>query len=440
VKQAAMGTRRRMAMNIIDIALLCMLFVTLLMSAFFSGIETGAISLSRVHLKQKEEKGDKRARIMAALLRKPERLLTTVLLGNNLVNVTATVIFLLLAGRLWGLQRAELLTPLLLTPLILIFGEILPKAVFRHKADSLSLAFAGTLRAAIIVLGPVVKILMQVTRRLTRFIGGPEKRSAFIGREDIRLMFIEGAESGAIEKDERELIKGVIDFGTSTVREIMVPRIDIVAVRDDASLEEVCEVVEKSGHSRLPVYHEKIDDIIGIIYVFDIMRSGKLPEGKALRDFIRPVAFIPESKKVHDLLHELRRKQMFMAIVVDEYGGTGGLVTLEDLVEEIFGEIHDEYDVQHQPVTDLGEGLYVLDARMHKEEAEELLGMEFPDGEYETVGGFVLERLGKIPRKGESFQFDDFQVTVVDVTERAVRRVQFQLKPAEGKSHSDAMK
>lgn len=425
-------------MNVIDIVLLCILFATILMSAFFSGIETGVISLSRIHLKQREEKGDRSARIMTDLLRAPEHLLTTILLGNNLINVTATVVFLLWAARLWGMQRAELLTPLLLTPLILVFGEILPKAVFRHKADTLSLTFAGVLRASTILFAPGVNLLLRITKRLTRFLGRPEDQSPFIGREEIRLMFVGGAQSSAIEKDEQELIKGVIDFGAATVREIMVPRIDIIAVRDDAAWEEVSEVFEKTGHSRLPVYHEKIDDIMGILYIFDIMRAGQLPQKAPISEFIRPVEFIPESKKVHDLLHEFRRKQMFMAIVVDEYGGTGGLVTLEDLIEEIFGEIHDEYDVQRQPVTDLGEGRFVLDARMHKEEAEELLGVELPEGEYETVGGFVLEQMQKIPQRGDSFRFNNFQVTVVDVTERAVRRVQFQLLPGNGVRQAEA--
>jgi CBS domain containing-hemolysin-like protein len=162
------------------------------------------------------------------------------------------------------------------------------------------------------------------------------------------------------------------------------------------------------------------------------MRSGGLQDEKPVREFIRPVEFIPESKRVHDLLHEFRRKQMFMAIVVDEYGGTGGLVTLEDLIEEIFGEIHDEYDVQKQPVTNLGEGIYVLDARIHKEEVEELLETELPEGEYETVGGFVLEWMGRIPRKNESFKYKQFLVTVLETTERAVRRVKFQRIPEDG--------
>lgn len=412
-------------MNTADMALLCLLFATVLMSAFFSGIETGVISLSRVRLKQKEEKGSRHARIISELLRGPERLLTTILLGNNLVNITATMVFLLWAERRWGMRQAEVLTPLILTPLILVFGEVLPKAVFRHKADTLALMFADALKFTAVALSPGVILLTRVTDRFTRFLGA-EKRSPFIGREDIRLMLIGGEESGVMAKGERELIKGVIDFGTATVREIMVPRIDIVAIKDDMPWGEICEVFEKSGHSRLPVYHEKIDDIVGIIYVFDIMRAGRPPQAKSIREFVRPVEFIPESKKVHDLLHEFRRKQMFMAIVVDEYGGTGGLVTLEDLIEEIFGEIHDEYDVQKPPVTDLGEGLYVLDARMHKEDVAELLGSALPDGEYETVGGFVLERMGRIPKKGESFRHNDFQITILEANDRAVLRVKFQ--------------
>lgn len=427
-------------MNHTDILLLATLLIAIFLSAFFSGIETGVISLSRIHLRQREEKGDRRAAILSALLRKPERLLATVLLGNNLVNVTATMIFLVWAVRQLGIPRAEYVTPLVVTPILLIAGEILPKALFRHRADMLAIAFAQPLQAVMTAFSPGVAVLMRITNRLSSFLGGAERRSLFLSREDIRLMFIEGEEAGAIEEEEREMIKGVIDFGTTTVREIMVPRIDMVAVSDDSSWEEISEVFERSGHSRLPVYHEKIDEVIGMLYVFDLMRAGKPPAGKSLREIIRPVAFVPESKKVQDLLHEFRQKQMFMAIVVDEYGGTAGLVTLEDVLEEIFGEIQDEYDVEELPVANLGEGLFVLDARMHRYEAEELLGIKLPEGEYETVGGFVFEQLGRIPRKGESFQYDNFQVTILDATSRAVSRVKFQFVPAASRRETEKKK
>jgi putative hemolysin len=409
----------------IDMILFTGLVIMILLSAFFSGIETGLISLNRVRLRQREDEGDRRAIILSSLLKKPEQMLATILVGNNLVNVTATMIFLVWAMRMWGLSRAEFLAPLVVTPIILIFGEILPKSIFRHKADSYTPAFADPLHAIMALFSPVVFVLRKATGRLNAFIGGEQKRSPFISREDLRILFIEGKNHGVIEEKEREMIKGVIDVGTATVREIMAPRIDMIAIRDDANWDEVFDLFEKHGHSRMPVYHEKIDDIIGIIYLFDIMRGGAPLETSSIKDFIRPVAFVPESKKTHDLLHELRQKQMFMAVVVDEYGGTAGLVTLEDIIEEIFGEIHDEYDVEKMPVTNVGEGLFVLDARMHRDDAEELLGVRLPEGEYETVGGFILEQLRKVPKKGESFRYNDFEVTVLDATERAVTRVRF---------------
>ncbi len=413
-----------------DAALLAGLLLAILLSAFFSGIETGLISLNRIALRRREEKGERRAVVLGALLQEPERLLATILVGNNMVNVTATLIFLIWSARLWGHERAEWITPLVLTPLLLVLGEILPKTTFRHKADTLSPLFAHLLRGIVILFSPGVTVLTRAVGRLTSAFGGDEKRSPFVSREDVRLLFLEGEKSGAIEEDERELIHGVIDFGSTTVREVIVPRIDMVAVRDDSSWEKVCEAFEAHGHSRLPVYHEEIDEIVGMVYIFDLMRAGKPPEGNTIEEFIREIPFIPESKKVQDLLQEFRRQQMFMAVVVDEYGGTAGLVTLEDLIEEIFGEIRDEYDVQELPVTNLGEGLFVLDARMHSDEAEELLGIKLPEGEYETVGGFIFERLGRIPQKGESFQYDECQVTILEATERAVTRVRFKLGQA----------
>ncbi len=423
-----------------DILLLLGLLLMFGLSASFSGIETGIISLNRIALRQRKEKGDRRAIILTNLLRRPERLLAGILVGNNLVNVTAAIIFLILSTHIWGASRAEVLTPLVLTPLLLIFGEILPKTVFRHKADTLSPVFAPFLRAATLLFSPLVNALLRATNRLNAIMGGTEKKSPFITREDVRLLCAESEEEGVIEEEERELIHGVMDFGITTVREIIVPRIDVVAIADDTPWEEACEVFEAHGHSRLPVYHEQIDKIEGIVYVFDLMRTGKPPKDNSIREFIRPVTFIPESKKIQDLLHEFRQKQTFMAIVVDEYGGTAGLVTLEDLIEEIFGEIHDEYDVRDLPVTNLGEGLFVLDARMHKDEAEELLGVAMPEGEYETVGGFIFERLGRIPKKGESFRHSDFQVTILEATERAITRVKFELNPADGKRSSEKKK
>ncbi len=415
-------------MTLADIVLPVALLIVLCMSAFFSGVETGLISLDRVILKQREETGDENAVILRKLLRKPETVLTTILLGNNLVNVTATIVFLLWAVRIWGSQKGGILTPVILTPFILIFCEILPKAIFRHKADVLTLALASPLRTIMFLFAPAVAVITSVISKVMTFLGGNGKRSPFISREDVRLMFIDD-EGGIIEKDERAMIHGVIDLGTMAVREIVVPRIDMVAVRDDTAWEEIMQIFESSGHSRLPVYHEKIDDIVGIIYVYDIMRTGKSPLEHSIHEYLRPAAFVPESKKVHDLLHELRQKQMFMAIVVDEYGGTAGLVTLEDLIEEIFGEIHDEYDVKRLPLVNAGEGLFVFDGRMHRDEAEELLGLELPKGEYETVGGFILEQLRRIPRKGESFQFNGFKVTVLESTERSVAKVEFKRHP-----------
>ncbi len=414
-------------MGLTDMLLLAGLLLAILLSAFFSGIETGLISLNRIALRRREEKGERRALMLGKLLQKPERLLVTILVGYNLVNVTATVIFLMWSTRLWGSARAEWITPLALTPLLLVIGDILPKTTFRHKADTLSPAFAPFLRAIVFLFSPGVNALTRISNRLTGLLGGDEKHSPFMSREDVRLLFLEGEKNGAIEEDERDLIHGVIDFGTTTAREVIVPRIDMIAIRDDATWEQACETFEAHGHSRLPVYHEKIDEIVGIVYIFDLMREGKPPEGNTIQQFIREVPFIPESKRIQDLLQELRQKQMFMAIVVDEYGGTAGLVTLEDVIEEIFGEIRDEYDEKELPVSDLGEGLFVLDARMRSDEAEELLGVKLPEGEYETLGGFIFEQLGRIPRKGESFRYENCQVTILEASERAVTRVRFKV-------------
>ena len=415
-----------------DYVLLIGLFLTLLFSAFFSGIETGLISINRIALRRREENGDRRAAILGRLLENPERLLATILVGNNLVNVTATLLFLLWATTIWGSAWAERVTPLLLTPLLLIFGEIVPKTLFRHKADTLAPFFARLLQAVHRLLGPAVTMLTNVTSRMTSFNEDDEKQSPFMTREDIRLLFVEGEKGGAIESDERELIHGVIDFRGATAREVMVPRIDIIAVKEDATWEEACETFEEHGYSRLPVYDDEIDNIVGMIYIFDLMRGGNPPDESSIREFIRPIRFVPESKMIEDLLQEFRDEHSFIAIVVDEYGGTAGLVTLEDLIEEIFGEIRDESEKMEAPKFRRRKGGIVLSARMHTDEAEELLNIKFPEGEYETVGGFILEQLERIPRRGENFQYGPYQVTILEASERAVTRVRFMISREPG--------
>jgi CBS domain containing-hemolysin-like protein len=245
----------------------------------------------------------------------------------------------------------------------------------------------------------------------------------------------EAADQGLIEGDQRKLLQSIVDFGDTLVREVMTPRPDMVAIRDDATLGELRALFREQEYSRIPVYHENLDNIAGFVFVKDLIRltdaeKGTMRLNRDLQRLIRPATFVPETKRVPEMLKEFQRKQVQTAIVVDEYGGTAGLVTIEDLLEEIVGEIRDEYDVESEPIVDEGDGSFVFSAKVNIDEVRERLGVDIePDG-FETVGGYVLTRVGRVPAVGERFELDGLQVEVLEAERRRIHKVRFRLVPA----------
>lgn len=405
---------------------LFILFILLLLSAFFSAAETAFISFGKHHFQKLAEKDEKRARRLRFWFENPNRVLVTALIGNNIVNISASVIAATISYRYIHKLSAALVTGIM-TFVILVFGEIIPKSLAKKHSEKIAYYFTFPVMFFCFIFTPVAKFLLGISHFFVRIFGGRlESIIPVLTEDDIRAMVIAGEEEGIIEEKERDMITSIFELGDKMVREIMTPRVNIVAVKEDTSLKEVLTVMAREGYSRIPVYSESIDRIIGIVYIKDIIdyqvRESDVEDIK-VKDLMREPYFIPESKKVNELMKELQGKKIQMAIVVDEYGGTAGLVTMEDLVEEIVGEISDEYKKEPKEIHHLPDGELLVSGSTEIEKLNEEIGVDIPEGKFETVAGFVLDRFGKFPVKGESFVYNKYQFTVQDSDRKKVRLV-----------------
>jgi len=391
-------------------------FLFVLLQGFFAGYETGVVSANPIRISHLAEAGSRNAKAYSRLMRRRDRLLILTLVGTNVAVVCATILVAIRIGKVW--------TTLILTPISLIFGEIVAKSVFRHHATRLVLALVYPMRAFYIALFPVVACASAFSNRLLVLLTGRSWRDAPpLTREELRYVFLEGEESAAIEPAERAMIHRVIDLSTTMVKEIMVPRTRMVAVELGATQKQLVNLFERSGYSRMPVYETRIDNVIGIVNVFDIIREGVGKDEESIERFVRPTYYVPDTKRVGELLQELRARKTHMAIVIDEYGGTDGIVTLEDVMEEIFGEIQDEYDEEVPTVQPVGEHSVLVDASLGLEDASEALGTELPVEDADTLSGFILKRTGKIPAVGEAVEYGGLRFEIVETNGQRISKV-----------------
>ncbi len=399
--------------------------VLLLLSAFFSASETALFAVNRLRMRQMYEGGDPRAKVVIRLLEDPGRVLTTVLMGNNIVNVAASVLATAFLVNQFGPQRGAIYTIVIMTTLLLVIGEVTPKTFAAKYADRIALWVSLPINWLAAVINPLARVLSVIAAVIVRPLGGRVNlRSPLVTEEEIRLLVKMGEEEGVLEENERQMIHSIFEFRDTVAREVMVPRIDIIAVEDTAPLDEILRVVLAEGHSRIPVYHESIDHIVGVVYVKDLLSHLKAGRHTVpAKELMRPAFFIPEGKRLDDLFGDMRRKKMHMAIVVDEYGGTAGLVTVEDLLEEIVGPILDEYDVEEKLVEIVNERVASFDARMSIDEVNDLLGVELPAGEVDTLGGFVYTLLGHVPSQGETVTYDGLEITVERLEGQRIAKV-----------------
>ncbi|MFW5991855.1 MAG: hemolysin family protein [Halanaerobiaceae bacterium] len=406
-------------MILYSIILLC-LFI---LSAFFSGSETALMSVNRIKIRELAQEGDKKARTVDRLLNDQTRLLTTILVGNNLVNIAASAIATSLTIEIFGNSGVGIATGLV-TLIVLIFGEITPKSLGSKKAVKYSKFVAPFLYWLEKLIAPVISFFVFIIRV---FVGeGNLVSSSFLSEEEIRRFVNVSEEEGVIKKTERRMINSIFEFDDTSVREIMVPRIDMVCVEENTNLRQLVELAVEKGHSRIPMFQETIDKITGIIYVKDLLKLliGDEDEDISIKQYTRTAYFIPESKKINELLAEMKKRKVHIAIVLDEYGGTAGLITIEDLLEEIVGDIQDEYDLEPRQIEFVNENEIVVDARIDIDELNEILPEPIQDQEeYETISGFVLYMLGYLPAEGEKIEFDYFTIEINKIREHRLEKV-----------------
>jgi putative hemolysin len=409
----------------------CLLFLFVL-SAFFSGSEVALFSLDKKKLQNTFESNPLIMRYLQNLLDFPRRLLVTILLGNTVINVAASIIAVSLAidySHNSGFPRNIALTIeiICLTFCILIFGELIPKIWAAKNPVAFAKLISVPLYWLNVILFPVAEILTEAIRSLIGKFKLDKRKSAILSEEIAELANL-GHERGTIVEEEHGLISSIVNFRSVAVHEVMTPRVDIISVSAETNFNEMLDLIIKTRHSRIPLYREDLDEIIGVIYSKDLLPFIKNVESRvnfSLTKIARKAMFIPRTKLISSLMHEFQEKKMHLAIVVDEYGGTAGLITLEDIIEEILGEIRDEYDKEENPITKVGDNNYIILGKLSIDELNDLLNTTFSENSnYETVAGMILNHAGQIPKENYSFQIDGYTFTAKEIQNKRIKKVQ----------------
>jgi putative hemolysin len=387
-------------------------------AAFFAASEAAIVSLNRLRARALAEKHIRGSDRLERLLEQLNRTLTSILIGATFVLLAADSVATALFIH-WNLPNAAIWSTVVMTVVILIFGEILPKTIAVGSGERTALRLAPALDLVTRVLTPVTTAFLWVTDGLVRLLGGKPHVGPYVTEEDIKTLVNVGVEQNVLEEQERELIHSIIEFGDTIVREVMTPRTDMVTVSVTSSPRRALDLVIAEGYSKLPVWEETVDNIIGVVHDRELLiaLSNGTIASTSLRSLMRPVTLVPENKRISELLREMQRGKYSLAIVLDEYGGTAGLVTMEDLLEEIVGEIRDEHDEgEEEPIRRIGENEAVVEAGTNIEDVNNALGIALPHEEFETIGGYIVGLFGRLPREGEEIEATDGVRLKVDRT------------------------
>ena len=395
------------------------------MSAYFSATETAFSSLNRIRLKSWAEDGNQRAALALQLSEDYDRLLSTILIGNNIVNITATSVGTVLFTKLAGTVYGPTVATVVLTVVVLIFGEVSPKSIAKESPERFAMASAPLLRVFLAILRPLNFLFALWKRLLNRFLHTAD--DAGITEEELITMVSEAESEGGLDQHESQLIRSAIEFGDLEAGDILTPRVDIVAVEDSATMDEIAATFAESGYSRLPVYHKDVDDIVGVIHEKDF-HSARYRGQTDITGCITPVHYTTANAELGLLLRTLQKKKSHMAIVVDEYGGTAGLVTLEDILEELVGEIWDEHDEVIESFRKQEDGSYLIAAGADLTDLYDLFSIS-GECDASTVSGWVIDELGRLPQVGDHFQAEGLDVTVTQVDHRRVLEIRVAVLP-----------
>lgn len=393
---------------------LIVIIIGLILSAFFSSSETALTSVNVFKIRQMEKNGVEKAPLVKKLVDNIGSVLTTILIGNNIVNIVTTTVATIFFTEVMG-PKGAVISPIILTIVVLIFGEVTPKNIAAANSEKLALAVARPIRFLDIILKPINFVLGKITGAITKALVGEEESSNLVTEEDLKTIVDVSEEQGVINNEESEMINNVFEFGNSYVADIMTARTNMEAISVESTPEELNDMLKETNHSRIPVYGKNIDNIVGILHMKDIVSN--IADGKdlVLEELIRPAYYVYDNMHIFDLFTNMRGENVSLAIVIDEYGGTSGLVTIEDIVEELVGEIDDEYDKDNQDIFKLTENSFLVNPSMHLNDFNDYFNLELEEIKNDSVGGYVIDHLSRIPSEGDSVSIDNLIITVDQV-------------------------
>lgn len=413
-----------------------LLMILVILSAFFSSAETAFTAVNKLKLRHMAEEGDLRAKKTLKLIDNPSKLISTLLIGNNIVNIFASSLATLIALDKFGINATGIATSIL-TVVVIIFGEITPKSFATQYAEQVSMLYSKPVGILMTLLTPFVIIFYSIASFLIRLFGGDINQAhPLVTEEELKTMVDVGSEEGVFEEDEKEMLHNIFDFGDLQVKDIMVQRVDITAIDVDSTFDEVLEVVAKEQFSRFPVYQEDIDDIIGILNVKDLLflRDQERVDFD-LKAYIREPYFAYEFKRITDLFKELKKNRTHISVILDEYGGTVGIVTIEDLLEEIVGEIDDEYDDDKESdIITLRKNEYLVSGSYRLDELNDILDTNIESEEFDSIGGYLIGILGTFPANGEIIETDGMKFIVDEVDKNRIKKIKLVLHPEGSKA------
>jgi putative hemolysin len=397
--------------------------------AFISGGQIALFSANKFTIRQNAEQGSRTAKLMLQMLNKPEHMLGSILVTHHLVVVTgtslATAVFVTWLG-----QRGVWVALIVMTGLVLSVGEIFPRAIFQHFADRLAGVVILPLRGLSYVCYPMLSVIIWLIARGLRLFGlQREPKNPFVTTKELDLLVRLSDRSSTLGVHERRMIRRIFGFSDTRVYEAMIPLVEVIALDDHATVHELMQAIREHGFSRIPIFQDNIHNIVGWVNAFDVL--SMLPGERSFRHLIRPAYYVPETRRIGDLLKDVQQKGVPLAVVVDEYGGSVGIVTIEDMLEEIVGEIEDEYDARERLYEVLPDGSFRIDARMEIDTINEILGLHLPTGNYETLAGFILAQLERIPQRGELLLHDGLMIEIEEATNRTVEGVHIVPRPAQ---------
>ncbi|HLR21995.1 MAG TPA: hemolysin family protein [Tissierellaceae bacterium] len=400
------------------------LIICLALSALFSASETALMSLSKIRVKQMVENKEKGADRVNKLLSDPNKLLGAILIGNNVVNVGASSLMTSLAIEIFGNTGVGIATGIM-TLLILIFGEITPKSLAAQNSEEVSLKLSSFVQFVMVILTPVNFILSKITNFMIKILGGDIHASQpFITQEELKTIVGVSYKEGVLEGEEKDMIYNVFDFKDSQINDLMITRTEMTAIDVELPYEEIIHIISKEQYSRIPVYEDTMDNIIGILYLKDLLFLQGKKEGEFnLRKYIRMPHFTYEFKSTKDLFKEMRTNRIHMVIVIDEYGGTEGIVTMEDLIEKIVGDIEDEYDKEIDDIEVVEKDEYIVNGNVRIDEINKLIGTHIESEDFDTIAGFVIGLIDKIPEIGEVIEYENIKFIIESINRNRIKKI-----------------